>query len=93
MKNENDLSESFGAKGLWYLKGLSEAVLAKRQRELISFIKGLIIKGDSNHKESKAIEEIVDSFFEDNNTEMTHSLTKTEMFSEQKSRSEDKGRI
>jgi len=48
IKNENELTESYGAKGLWHLKGLSEAVLAKRQKELICFIKGLIIKVDSS---------------------------------------------
>ena len=34
----------------------------------------------------------MDSFFEDN-TEQTHSLTKSDLLSDQKSRSEDKGRI
>ena len=49
LKNE-EISEKFVAKGIWKLKDISEANLEKRQREVINFIKELILGEEESPK-------------------------------------------
>jgi hypothetical protein len=91
LKND-ELMNRWCPRGEWKLRDMSEVVKPKRQRELITFVKGLIVRDHQQlPAERQEIDDIVDSFFEEN-SEMSLSIGR-ERPSEQKSKAEEKGRM
>ena len=70
LKN-GDLSDKDICKGIWNLKDFSEAILLKRQKEFINFIKDLIVKEAHNPKE---LDDLVESFFDDDSFHQSSGL-------------------
>ena len=86
-----ELAERFTTKGVWKIRDLSEVILPKRQRELISFIKGLITR-DEQEENPKEIESMYDSFFEEDSSASIATI-KGVISAEQRSKIEVKGRL